>query len=87
MRSKEELKDIRNAISWTNIGLEKIDIIERDLEVLEIVKNKRVNWFVLCDIPSVKNVNDYNNYMMTEEEYLSVTEFDFLKEWLNDESK
>ena len=64
---------------------EEFNIIKKDLEVLEIIKTKRV------DISLVKNCYGalayavYNSYIDEEKnDKLTKKEFDLLKEWLED---
>ena len=88
MNSKEALQNIRDYHDETVIDNyctyiendfeEELDTIEKDLEVLEIIKRKKVAIFV---IPLCKNAYDYS--MKTSGfERLTDKEFRLIKEWL-----
>jgi len=99
MNGKESLKDIIEILSIENEIMpnsrtdKDIKVIEKDLEILEIIKKKRV------DIPlliSSKNAKEYFNkfleYWFQTKHFntcesvfvceLTETEFNFIKEWL-----
>ena len=73
---------MKDNYTYTEIPFEKeIDIIEKDLEVLEIIKRKKVAIFV---IPLCKNAYDYS--MKTSGfERLTDKEFRLIKEWLEND--
>lgn len=82
MKSKEALSKIKNILredefSWDYI--EELEKIEEDLNVLEILKNKKVNVMVLDHLNNVKQYNEWrvNDRSLTEEEFKK------LKEWVN----
>ena len=87
MTSKEALEDIRdyhneividNYCTYTENMFEKeLDIIEKDLEVLEILKNKNV------DVDLIKNImKDDRKFECYPDENLTQEEFNKIKEWL-----
>ena len=61
---------------------DEIKDIEKDLEVLEIIKNKDVRIRVLL---ASKNVEEYNYSILFEIQHLTQEEFDLLKEWLKND--
>ena len=85
MTSKEALEKLNFECIRSN-GIDdeyskELKIVERDLEVLEIVKKKNVATFL---IPCCNNVRDYS--MKTSGfEALTDKEFKLLKEWLSNE--
>lgn len=98
MTSKEALDEL-NIILKTNYGTKRysdifeenrIKVIERDLEVLEIIKKRRVDVYALehyiCryhnDDEALEN---YNKLCCLEQITLSYDEYNLLKEWLNRE--
>ena len=87
MTSKEALEDLRdyhneividNYCTYTENMFEKeLDIIEKDLEVLEILKNKNV------DVDLIKNImKDDRKFECYPDENLTQEEFNKIKEWL-----
>ena len=63
------------------------DIIEKELKALEILKNKKVNLFhiwVFDDYEEYKAHYPFSEYSAAED-MLVTEEFDFLKEWLENE--
>ena len=90
MTSKEALEDIRdyhneividNYCTYTENMFEKeLDIIEKDLEVLEILKNKNV------DVDLIKNImKDDRKFECYPDENLTQEEFNKIKEWLEND--
>ena len=79
MTSREALKELKeNAQEICEWELDRLNIIEKDLEVLEIIKKKNVATFL---IPCCNNARDYS--MKTSGfEALTDKEFKLLKEWL-----
>lgn len=68
---------------------EKYNIIEKELNALEIIKNKKVNLFhiwVFDDYTQYKQHYPFSEYN-AEEDMLTNKEFDFLKEWLENENE
>ena len=66
---------------------EKYNIIEKELNALEIIKNKKVNIFhiwVFDDYTQYKEHYPFAEYSATED-MLAFEEFNFLKEWLEDD--
>lgn len=68
---------------------ELLDDIEKDLEVLEILKNKKVD---LIQFSISKNVESYNKVIMLSSNYkgisrfsLTFKEFNKIKEWLEND--
>ena len=70
MNSKEALKELKeNAQEICNWELDRLEIIEKDLEVLDILKrNIYVADNTIYATPNELNINDYNK----------------LKEWINE---
>lgn len=80
MNSKEALNNIKNLFIGSPINLtQQIEIIEKDLEVLDIIKNKDVRIRVLL---ASKNVEEYNYSILFEIQHLTQEEFYLLKEAL-----
>lgn len=83
MNSKEALNNIKNLFIGSPINLtQQIEIIEKDLEVLDIIKNKDVRIRVLL---ASKNVEEYNYSILFEIQHLTQEEFYLLKEWLKND--
>lgn len=62
------------------------NIIKKDLDVLEIIKNKRVNVNTLISsIIGAINPLEYYNEEVSSRLKLTQQEFDLLKEWLENE--
>ena len=82
MNSKEALNNIKNLFIGSPINpTQQFEIIEKDLEVLEIIKKKNVATFL---IPCCNNARDYS--MKTSGfESLTDKEFKLLKEWCENE--
>lgn len=80
----EALKRIRQETcpSTYNVDFDKNDccnIIEKELKVLWIIKEKRVDIF---RITQCHNVHDYNECVYWNYTYLTKEEFDTLKRWI-----
>lgn len=85
MTSKEALKDLRERIIHPEYFgrheiLNELAIIEKDLEVLETIKNKLVFPLALMFLP----YELYNQSVMKEQQ-LTQEEYDKIKEWLRNE--
>ena len=79
MISKDALKELKeNAQEICKWELDRLNIIEKDLEVLEIIKKKNVATFL---IPCCNNAHEYSLKTIGFEA-LTDKEFDLLKEWL-----
>lgn len=82
MTSKEALNDLRERITHPeyfgkNEMLNELAIIEKDLEVLELLKSKHVD---IAELKEDDNANIYNMSMMKQDR-LSEEEFKLLKGW------
>ena len=78
-----KIKEYGNCIAYTQ---DCIDIIEKELKALEIIKKKRV----ACDLLTNPDVTDYKKYNSHCDKYdfivpLTEEEFNLLKGILNDE--
>ena len=85
MTSKELIEKVKHCgfEEW-RLAIEKI---EKELNALEIIKNKKVNLFhiwVFDDYKQYKQHYPFSEYS-AEEDMLATEEFDFLKEWLENE--
>lgn len=86
MTSKEALKVLYPNKTYTPYYTKSekrnaCKVIEKDLEVLEILKKK------LVELNRVKTYTDYrvyNCYQYSSDLYLTEKEFNKIKEWLND---
>lgn len=86
MTSKEVFESIRNEYYTENgrkivvIGRddERFDIVEKDLEVLDILKNKRVN---INKISKVGKLENYNSICAIGTD-LTFEEYKAIKNWL-----
>lgn len=89
MTSKEALKILFDILcerehtnSEHNFWLKQYQTVEKDLDILEIIKNKRVD---VSFLSKLKSLDDYNSFIFFEnDEILSQSEFNILKEWLED---
>ena len=81
MTSKEALKELKeNAQEICKWELDRLEIIGKDLEVLEILKNKNV------DIDLIKNImKDNRKFECYPDDNLTQEEFNKIKEWLENE--
>lgn len=83
MNSKEALKELYSySMLDDDIAKQNVEIIKKDLEVLDIIKNKDVRIRVLL---ASKNVEEYNYRILFEIQHLTQEEFYLLKEWLKNE--
>ena len=74
----EVLQEIKNKpFSWEKLK-DSLDIIEKELKALEIIKNKTVDIWL---IQNKKSNKEYNS-MVDSSRWLSQEEFDLLKEAL-----
>ena len=87
---EKELKELQ--IQYDKVLKERNELekenklLKKDLEVLEIIKNKCVNVNTLIDyIFMVINPLEFYNEMVSEKLKLNQEEFDLLKEWLESE--
>ena len=90
MNSKESLNNIKNLFIGSPINpTQQIEIIEKDLEVLEIIKKKEVVVGLLKGILHsdllTHTASYYNSYFIADYKHLTQEEFDLLKEWLENE--
>ena len=78
MTSKEALKELKeNAQEICKWELDRLEIIGKDLEVLEILKNKNV------DVDLIKNImKDNRKFECYPDDNLTQEEFELVKEWL-----
>ena len=88
MTSKEALEIIASNLLWDKYFKKELEIIEKELEVLEIIKRTKI------DLNFVESCENYSDYLMAlgcveedlEEnesiEVLTETEYNLLKEWL-----
>ena len=78
--ANEELNEIANTIDYC------IPIIEKDLDVLEIIYNHRLDmWEIECLFDRYSNINDamtYLNSMLNTYDQLCREEVEELKEWI-----
>ena len=85
MTSKELIVKIKHiGVEEMRLAIEKI---EKELNVLEIIKNKKVNIFhiwVFDDYEQYKEHYPFSEYS-AEEDMLTIEEFDLLKEVLENE--
>ena len=81
MTSKQALKELKeNAQEICKWELDRLEIIEKDLEVLEILKNKNV------DVDLIKNImKDNRKFECYPDDNLTQEEFELVKEWLENE--
>ena len=88
----EALEKIVYEIKWTHndgktltrFDKEQVDIIEKELKALEIIKNKKVNLFhilVFDDYEQYKAHYPFSEYN-ARKDMLTIEEFDLLKEVL-----
>ena len=81
----DELKRINGAYQESNIVFQ--DLIKKLKKAIEILKDKKVNLFhiwVFDDYTQYKEHYPFSEYS-AEEDMLATEEFDFLKEWLENE--
>ena len=81
LKALEVFKDLNRDYETWECYTEEIDIIEKELKALEIIKENRVDVYALV---IAYDLNDYNEmvrnvYKITQEEY------EFLKEVLGDD--
>ena len=81
MTSNKALKELKeNAQEICKWELDRLEIIEKDLEVLEILKNKNV------DVDLIKNImKDNRKFECYPDDNLTQEEFNKIKEWLENE--
>lgn len=77
MTSKKALDYFWATSSYNDTSANAYETIERDLEVLEIIKNKLVFPLALMSLP----YELYNKSVMKEQQ-LTQEEYDKIKEWL-----
>lgn len=81
MTSKQALSKLKHDKIYSK---EVINAIEKDLEVLELIKKKSVavGFIDLLVKEQLGGVNKYNDYIGDKKMYLTEEEFDLIKEWL-----
>ena len=81
MTSNKALKELKeNAQEICKWELDRLEIIEKDLEVLEILKNKNV------DVDLIKNImKDNRKFECYPDDNLTQEEFNKIKEWYENE--
>lgn len=86
MNSREALNNIQYMLEQTNnlvFYKEEIEAIEKDLEVLEIIKTKKPYFSRLVCSKTVEQYNKvYTAYEPFNSQLLTEEEFKLLKEWL-----
>ena len=77
MTSKQALKELKeNAQEICKWELDRLEIIEKDLEILDILKNKNV------DVDLIKNImKDNRKFECYPYDNLTQEEFELVKEW------
>lgn len=89
MVSKESLHNITNLFIGSPINLtQQFEIIEKDLEVLEILKKKGVAvGFIQLQIKeNCGGVREYNDYIGEDKSlHLTTNEYEKIKEWIENE--
>lgn len=80
MKSKEALDYFWATSSYNDTSANAYETIERDLEVLEIIKNKLVFPLALMSLSY-----EFYNKTVTEEQQLTQEEYDKIKGWLRDD--
>ena len=81
MNSNKALKELKeNAQEICKWELDRLEIIEKDLEVLEILKNKNI------DVDLIKNImKDNRKFECYPDDNLTQEEFNKIKEWYENE--
>ena len=86
MTSKEALYDLTELVNdendYFNKALDLRDVIEKDLEILEIIKNKRIDMELLIKVVIFNDYRIYNFELGNSTRELTETEFNLIKEWL-----
>ena len=90
MTSKEALKELYSySMLDDDIAKQNVEIIKKELEVLEIIKKKEVNIGLLKGILHsdlhTHTASYYDSYFVANYRHLTQEEFDLLKEWLSNE--
>ena len=84
MTSKELIEKVKHCgfEEW-RLAIEKI---EKELNALEMLKNKKVNLFHLWAFDEYEQYKEHYPFSeySAEEDMLNVEEFDLLKEWLGE---
>lgn len=78
MKSKETFSELVCMSKWSK---ERYGIVMKDLEILELLKRKRVNIYLVEYFRNVKAYNELRNSerVLTEEEFIKI------KEWLKED--
>ena len=85
MTSKEALKNIKNLFIGSSINPEQqFEIIEKDLEVLEILKSNVVSLNMITIFETFEGYNDWAREYHRYSSLLTKEEFNKLKELGND---
>ena len=86
MTSKEAFKELKeNAQEVCKWELDRLNIIEKDLEILEILKKKGVAvGFIQLQIKeNCGGVSEYNDYIGEDKSlHLTADEYEKIKEWI-----
>ena len=89
MKGLEAFEEIKAVMSKLFGDVEKcnksLDIIEKELKALEIIKEKRVNAIILFHYSNYKTPFKYNRCIMDHDRQLTQKEYDLLKEVLNND--
>ena len=86
MTSKEALKELKeNAQEICKWELDRLNIIEKDLEVLEILKSNVVSLNMITIFETCIGYNDWAKEYHRYSSLLTEEEFNKLKEWLENE--
>ena len=85
-KENKELKE--NSKEICECDVDRLNKIEKDLEVLEIIKNKRVsvNTLIVSIICAINPLEFYNEEVSSKLK-LTQQEFDLLKEWLENDKQ
>ena len=78
LKAWERIKKGIDTNVWECGYWDDIDIIEKELKALEIIKNKKVNMLIFMGSDTLE---EYNKHPLTFD-HLTETEFDLIKEWL-----
>ena len=90
MTDLEALKELYSySMLDDDIAKQNVEIIKKELEVLEIIKKKEVNIGLLKGILHsdlhTHTASYYDSYFVANYRHLTQEEFDLLKEWLSNE--
>ena len=86
MTSKESLNNIKNLFIGSPINLtQQFEIIEKDLEVLEILKSNVVSLNMITIFETCEGYNDWAREYHRYSSLLTKEEFNKLKEWIEND--